>query len=190
MKVLTGDSWHPDPACARGRRQVRQRAQRTGHAEEAINGAWAQVDVALQRRADLIPNLVETVKGFAAHETEVFKNIADARAALGGARTPPEKIAANDQLAGALSPPAGGHARTTRNCGPTRTSCACRTNWPARKIASPSSAASTTRRFSDTIRQSSCFPNNIVAAHERVHPQRCLFQDRARRSRPIPKVQF
>jgi LemA protein len=70
---------------------------------EAVTASWSTVDVALQRRADLIPNLVETVKGFAAHETEVFKNIGDARAALGGARTPSEKIAANDQLSGALS---------------------------------------------------------------------------------------
>ena len=70
---------------------------------EAVNAQWSQVDVALQRRADLIPNLVETVKGFAQHETEVFKDIADARAALIGGRTPQEKIAANDQLSGALS---------------------------------------------------------------------------------------
>src|SRR6476659_2761579 len=70
--------------------------------KEAVNAAWSQIDVALQRRADLIPNLVETVKGFAKHETEVFKNIADARAAMAGARNPAEKIAANDQLSGAL----------------------------------------------------------------------------------------
>jgi LemA protein len=70
---------------------------------EAVNAQWSQVDVALQRRADLIPNLVETVKGFAKHETEVFKNIADARAALISGRTPQDKIAANDQLSGALS---------------------------------------------------------------------------------------
>jgi LemA protein len=70
---------------------------------EAVTAAWSTVDVALQRRADLIPNLVSTVKGFAAHETEVFKNIADARAAMAGARTPAEKIQANDQLSGALS---------------------------------------------------------------------------------------
>jgi LemA protein len=70
---------------------------------ESMNAAWSAVDVALQRRADLIPNLVNTVKAFAAHETEVFKNIADARAALMGARTPADKIQANDQLSGALS---------------------------------------------------------------------------------------
>src|SRR5436309_13681435 len=70
---------------------------------EAIAGAWAQVDVALQRRADLIPNLVNTVKGFAGHEKAVIDSITAARAALGGARTPQEKIAANTQLDSALS---------------------------------------------------------------------------------------
>jgi LemA protein len=70
---------------------------------EAVNAAWAQVDVALQRRADLIPNLVETVKGFAKQEQAVIKEVTDARAALGGARTPSDKIAANGQLDGALS---------------------------------------------------------------------------------------
>jgi LemA protein len=70
---------------------------------EAITGAFAQVDVVLQRRADLIPNLVETVKGFAAQEKEVIASVANARAALGGARTPQEKIDANTQLDSALS---------------------------------------------------------------------------------------
>src|SRR5262249_58453435 len=68
----------------------------------AVKAAWAQVDVGLERRADLIPNLVETVKGFAAQEQTVFANIANARAALLGARTPAERIAANNQLDGAL----------------------------------------------------------------------------------------
>jgi LemA protein len=70
--------------------------------KETINAAWSQVDVVLQRRADLIPNLVETVKGYAAQEQKVFGDIAAARAALIGARTPEDKIAANSQLDGAL----------------------------------------------------------------------------------------
>jgi LemA protein len=69
---------------------------------EAVKSAWAQVDVVLQRRADLIPNLVETVKGFAAQEQTVFHDIASARAALLGAQTPTDKIAANGQLDGAI----------------------------------------------------------------------------------------
>src|ERR1700686_4151997 len=69
---------------------------------ETVKSAWAQVDVVLQRRADLIPNLVETVKGFAAQEQTVFHDIASARSALLGAKTPADKIAANGQLDGAL----------------------------------------------------------------------------------------
>jgi LemA protein len=70
---------------------------------EAVNAAWAQVDVVLQRRSDLIPNLVETVKGFATHEEKVFGDIAAARAAMAGAKSPQDKIAANGQLDSALS---------------------------------------------------------------------------------------
>src|SRR5580700_9944002 len=69
---------------------------------EAVNAAWAQVDVVLQRRADLIPNLVETVKGIAVQEQIVFGDIAKARSALLGAHSPAEKIAANGQLDSAL----------------------------------------------------------------------------------------
>ena len=71
--------------------------------KEAVNAAWSQVDVVLQRRADLIPNLVETVKGYASQEQKVFGDIAAARAALIGARSPEEKIAANGQLDSALA---------------------------------------------------------------------------------------
>ena len=61
---------------------------------EAVNAAWAQVDVVLQRRADLIPNLVETAKGMAVQEQTVFGEIANARASLLSAKTPSDKIAA------------------------------------------------------------------------------------------------
>jgi len=70
--------------------------------KEAVSAAWSQVDVVLQRRADLIPNLVETVKGYAGQEQKVFGDIAAARAALIGAKTPQDKIAANGQLDSAL----------------------------------------------------------------------------------------
>jgi LemA protein len=69
---------------------------------EAVKSAWSQVDVVLQRRADLIPNLVETVKGFAQQEQTVFGDIAKARSALLSAGTPQQKIAANGQLDNAL----------------------------------------------------------------------------------------
>jgi len=69
---------------------------------EAVNAAWSQVDVVLQRRADLIPNLVETVKGYAVQEQTVFGEIARARSALLSANTPADKIAANQRLDSAL----------------------------------------------------------------------------------------
>ena len=69
---------------------------------EAVKAAWSQVDIVLQRRADLIPNLVETVKGYAQQEQTVFGDIAKARSALLSAGTPQQKIAANGQLDGAI----------------------------------------------------------------------------------------
>ena len=69
---------------------------------EAVKSAWSQVDVVLQRRADLIPNLVETVKGITKQEQTVFGEIAQARSQLLSASTPADKIAANQHLDGAL----------------------------------------------------------------------------------------
>ena len=71
--------------------------------EEAIKAQWAQVENQLQRRNDLIPNLVETVKGFAQQERDVFGQIADARAKLAGAKTPEETIQAANQQSAALA---------------------------------------------------------------------------------------
>ena len=70
---------------------------------EAVKAALAQVDTVLQRRNDLIPNLVETVKGIAKQELAVVDSVTKARAAMIGAQTPSEKVAADQQLSGALS---------------------------------------------------------------------------------------
>src|SRR5215467_12923134 len=69
---------------------------------ESVKSAWSQVDIVLQRRADLIPNLVETVKGITKQEQTVFGEIAQARSQLLSAGTPSGKIAANQQLDGAI----------------------------------------------------------------------------------------
>jgi LemA protein len=71
--------------------------------EEAIKAQWAQVENQLQRRNDLIPNLVETVKGYASHEQEVFQSVADSRARLAGAGTPAETIEAANAQSSALA---------------------------------------------------------------------------------------
>ena len=102
---------------------------------EAVDNSWAQVQNVLQRRADLIPNLVATVKGYATHEKDVFENVANARSKLAGARTPAEAGAANGQL----------------------DSFACRTSWPAAKTGSPSSASATTTTCASSTSRSSGF---------------------------------
>jgi LemA protein len=71
--------------------------------EEAIKAQWGQVENQLQRRNDLIPNLVETVKGYAGHEKEVFQAVADSRARLAGASSPSETIEAANQQTSALA---------------------------------------------------------------------------------------
>jgi LemA protein len=71
--------------------------------DESVKGSWAQVENQLLRRYDLIPNLVETVKGYAKQEKDVLIEVTNARAKVGGAANVPEKISANNELSGALS---------------------------------------------------------------------------------------
>ena len=71
--------------------------------DESVKAAWAQVENQLQRRSDLIPNLVETVKGFASQEKDVFIKVTEARSRVAGAGTISDKIDANNQLSSALS---------------------------------------------------------------------------------------
>jgi len=70
--------------------------------ENRIDNSWAQIDVQLRRRAELIPNLMETVKGYMKHEREVLENVTKARSALMKAKTPQENIDADNMLTGAL----------------------------------------------------------------------------------------
>lgn len=72
-------------------------------ASEDVDNKWSQVDNQLKRRADLIPNLVETVKGYASHETEAIKAVSDARSKLAGANSTEDAIEADQELSGALS---------------------------------------------------------------------------------------
>ena len=71
--------------------------------DEGVKESWAQIDTQLQRRMDLIPNYVETVKGYAAQEKDVLVKVTEARSKVAGAGTIPEKIEANNQLTSALS---------------------------------------------------------------------------------------
>ena len=71
--------------------------------DEEINGAWAQVENVLQRRYDLIPNLVETVKGYASHESGVFIQVTEARSKVAGAGSPAARMGAEGELSSALS---------------------------------------------------------------------------------------
>jgi LemA protein len=71
--------------------------------EQAIKGSWGEVQNQIQRRSDLIPNLVESVKGFSVHEETIFKELADARAKLSGSTSPAETIAAANQQSSALA---------------------------------------------------------------------------------------
>ena len=79
--------------------------------DQVVKAAWSEVDVQLERRADLIPNLVETVKGFTKEESTVFGDIANARAGMLNAQGPAAKIAANGQLDSAHRPAAAAHRK-------------------------------------------------------------------------------
>ena len=154
---------------------------------EQINGAWSQVQNVLQRRADLIPNLVETVKGYAAHEKEIFENVAAARGRLAGATTPKEAEAANAGLTSALG-----------------RLLAIAENYPALKanenfirlqdeLAGSENRIATERmRYNDVVRAYNVrirqFPGNLVAAAFNFAPMP-LFEAPAA-AKVVPSVKF
>ena len=155
---------------------------------EQIKSNWAQVDVVLQRRADLIPNLVETVKGFAAHEEIVFGDIAKARSALLNARTPEAKMAANGQLDGAL-----GRLLLVVENYPLLRSNENFLRLQDELAGTENRIAVERKRYNDSLQAYNTyinlFPNNIFAAWSGFQRNNAYFQA-AEASREAPKVQF
>ncbi len=155
---------------------------------ETVNAAWAQVDVVLQRRADLIPNLVQTVKGFATHEEKVFGDIAAARAAMIGAKTPQDKIAANGQLDSAL-----GRLMVVVENYPQLRSNENFLRLQDELAGTENRIAIERRRYNETVQDYntyiSLFPNNIVASLSGFTRNDAYFKT-DEGSRQAPKVDF
>lgn len=155
---------------------------------ETVKTAWSQVDVVLQRRADLIPNLVETVKGFAAQEQQVFGDIAAARSALLSARSPEERIAANNRLDGAL-----GRLLAVVENYPQLRSNENFLRLQDELAGTENRIAVERRRYNETVQDYNTyiglFPNNVIAGMSGFSRNNAYFEA-APGSREAPKVQF
>jgi LemA protein len=155
---------------------------------EAVKSAWSQVDVVLQRRADLIPNLVETVKGYAKQEQTVFGDIAKARSALLSAGTPQQKIAANGQLDGAL-----GRLLLIVENYPQLKSNENFLRLQDELAGTENRIAVERKRYNDTLQDYNTyvqqFPNSVFAGWAGFKPNDAYFQA-SEGSRVAPKVNF
>jgi LemA protein len=155
---------------------------------ESVKATWAEVDVVLQRRADLIPNLVETVKGYAAQEQTVFHDIAAARAALLGAQTPADKIAANGQLDGAI-----GRLLAVVENYPQLKSNENFLRLQDELAGTENRIAVERKRYNDTLQDYNTyiglFPNDIFAGWAGFHRNDTYFTA-TEASREVPKVEF
>ena len=155
---------------------------------EGVKSAWSQVDIVLQRRADLIPNLVETVKGYAQQEQKVFGDIAKARSALLGAGSPSEKIAANQQLDGAL-----GRLLLIVENYPNLKSNENFMRLQDELAGTENRIAVERKRYNDTLQDYNTyvqkFPNNLYAGWAGFKPNEAYFTAEAG-SREAPKVNF
>jgi len=155
---------------------------------EAVKAAWSQVDIVLQRRADLIPNLVETVKGIAKQEQTVFGDIAKARSQLLSAGTPSEKIAANQQLDGAL-----GRLLAIAENYPQLKSNENFLRLQDELAGTENRIAVERKRYNDALQDYNTyiqkFPANIFARWAGFKPNEAYFAA-AEGSRQVPKVDF
>jgi len=155
---------------------------------EAVKAAWSQVDIVLQRRADLIPNLVETVQGFARQEQTVFGDIARARSALLSAGSPQEKIAANQQLDGAL-----GRLLLVVENYPQLKSNENFLRLQDELAGTENRVAVERKRYNDTLQDYNTyirqFPRNILAGWAGFKPNPAYFAA-SEGSKQVPKVNF
>src|SRR5215471_1835892 len=156
--------------------------------DQAVKGAWSQVDVVLQRRADLIPNLVETVKGYAKQEQTVFEDIAKARSALLSAGNPTDKIAANNQLDGAL-----GRLLALSENYPQLKSNENFLRLQDELAGTENRIAVERKRYNDTLQDYNTyvqhFPNSFYAGFAGFKPNDAYFKA-SEGSREVPKVNF
>ena len=155
---------------------------------ESVKAAWSQVDIVLQRRADLIPNLVETVKGYAQQEQTVFGDIAKARSALLSAGTPQDKIAANGQLDGAL-----GRLLVIVENYPQLKSNENFLRLQDELAGTENRIAVERRRYNDTLQDYNTyiqqFPHNVFAGWAGFKPNNAYFAA-SEGAREVPKVNF
>src|SRR6202161_3574354 len=155
---------------------------------EAVKSAWSQVDIVLQRRADLIPNLVEAVKGYAKQEQTVFGDIAKARSALLSAGTPQEKIAANGQLDGAI-----GRLLLIVENYPQLKSNENFLRLQDELAGTENRIAVERKRYNDTLQDYNTyvlqFPNSLYAGYAGFKQNPAYFQA-SEASRAVPKVDF
>jgi LemA protein len=155
---------------------------------EAVKAAWSQVDIVLQRRADLIPNLVETVKGYAKQEQTVFGDIAKARSALLSASTPEQKISANGQLDSAL-----GRLLVIVENYPQLKSNENFLRLQDELAGTENRIAVERKRYNDTLQDYNVyvqqFPNSIFAASLGFKPNTAYFAA-TEASREVPRVNF
>ncbi len=157
-------------------------------AEETINSSWSQVENVMQRRADLIPNLVATVKGYAKQEKDIFVQVAEARAKLAGARTVPEKISANQGIDSALS-----RLLVIAERYPELKSNQNFMSLQDELSGTENRIAVERMRYNDAIKQYNVmvrqFPSNIAARIFGFQPKDAYFEATAA-AKEVPKVEF
>ena len=156
--------------------------------DQIVKTAWSEVDVQLERRADLIPNLVETVKGFTKEENSVFADIANARAGMLNAQGPQAKIAANGQLDSAL----GRLLLLTENYPQLRSSDQFM-RLQDELAGTENRIAVARRRYNDALRDYNTFvlqfPNSIWAGMAGFHQNDAYF-NASPAAQQVPKVSF